>query len=253
MPTLDQIEGNRPTPIRNVRSNNRLLRTLPPEEYERVALTLEAVSMRAKEVFHKQGEPIREVYFPGGGACSLIKVMEDGMAAEIATVGNEGMLGSGVFFGDAVSTGEALVQVADGYAHKMPVAAFLLEMGRHGAFYNRIIRYSQAFMTQVMQTTVCNGLHNVEQRCCRWLLMTHDRVGEDQFRLTHEFLAAMLGVRRPTVTLIAAKLQLRGLVRYRRGHLTITDRPGLEKASCECYQTVRETFSRLLPELRAVG
>jgi CRP-like cAMP-binding protein len=232
---------------------NRLLQTLPADEYARIAAQLRVVPMKAKQVFHKQGEPIREVYFPEGGACSLTKVMQDGKVAEIATVGNEGMLGVGVFFGDHVSSGEALVQVPDGAAHTMSVEAFIAEMERRGAFYNRIIRYSQAFMTQIMQTTVCNGLHGVEQRCCRWLLMTHDRVRKDEFQLTHDFMAIMLGVRRPTVTLIAAKLQMEGLIRYRRGFITIADRRGLEKAACECYESVKTNFARLLPELPAIG
>jgi CRP-like cAMP-binding protein len=230
-----------------------LLQSLPAEEYARIAPQLHAVSMKAKEVFHKQGEEIRQVYFPGGGACSLIKVMQDGTVAEIATIGNEGMIGVGVFFGDDLSTGEALVQVPDGEAHTMSVEAFIHEMNRRGAFYNRIIRYSQAFATQIMQTTVCNGLHSAEQRCCRWLLMTHDRVRRDEFELTHEFLATMLGVRRPTVSIIALDLQLRGLIHYRRGFMTIVDRAGLEKASCECYETVRENFARLMPEMPPIG
>jgi CRP-like cAMP-binding protein len=226
---------------------------LPADEYARISPYLHATTMKARQVFHKQGEPIRDVYFPGGGACSLTKVMRDGKVAEIATVGNEGMIGASVFFGDELSAGEAIVQVADGEAHSMPVDAFVQEMSRRGAFYNRVIRYSQAFTTQIMQTTVCNGLHSVEQRCCRWLLMTHDRVRHDEFQLTHEFLAIMLGVRRPTVTLTAAKLQMSGWIHYRRGFMTIVDRAGLERASCECYDVVKGNFARLLPELPAVG
>jgi CRP-like cAMP-binding protein len=253
MTTLQEIETTRPTAIAHTLSENRLLKSLPPDEYVRISMHLHAVSMIAKQVFHKQGEPIKDVYFPGGGACSLIKVMLDGTIAEIATVGNEGMLGAGVFFGDDLSTGEAIVQVSDGQAHTMPIDAFVQEMARHGNFYSRIVRYLQAFSTQVMQTTVCNGLHSAEQRCCRWLLMTHDRVRQPEFGLTHEFLAVMLGVRRPTVTLIAAKLQSAGLISYRRGHITIVDRPGLEKMSCECYETVKANFARLLPELPPMG
>jgi CRP-like cAMP-binding protein len=253
MTTLQDVETIRATPIAHVPSENRLLKTLPPDEYARISLLLHAVSMKAKQVFHKQGQPIRDVYFPGGGACSLVKVMKDGRIAEIATVGNEGIIGAGVFFGDNLSTGEALVQVSDGAAHTMPIDAFIHEMGRRGDFYDRIVRYAQAFTTQVMQTTVCNGLHSAEERCCRWLLMTHDRIRQDEFGLTHEFLAVMLGVRRPTVTLIAAKLQSAGLISYRRGYITIVDRRGLEKASCECYETVKANFTRLLPELPPMG
>lgn len=253
MTTLQEVETTRPTGIAHVRSENRLLKSLPPDEYARIAPHLHTVTMIAKQVFHKQGQPIREVYFPGGGACSLVKVMQDGNVAEIATIGNEGMLGAGVFFGDNLSAGEAIVQVSDGEAHTMPVELFLLEMARHGAFYDRIVRYLQAFTTQIMQTTVCNGLHSAEQRCCRWLLMTHDRVRQSEFGLTHEFLAVMLGVRRPTVTLIASKLQEAGLISYRRGHITIVDRPGLEKMTCECYETVKANFARLLPEQPPMG
>ena len=253
MTALNEIEPTTATPLSETPSKNRLLRTLPPDDYDRISRQLHAVTMVPKQVFHKQGQLIRDVYFPGGGACSLIKVMQDGKVAEIATVGNEGMLGAGVFFGDDISTGDGIVQVSDGEAHTMPVDAFIREMGHHGNFYNRIVRYAQAFANQIMQTTACNGLHSAEQRCCRWLLMTHDRVRQHEFGLTHEFLAVMLGVRRPTVTLIAAKLQGEGLISYRRGHITILDRPGLEKMSCECYETVKANFARLLPELPPMG
>jgi len=251
--TLQDIDTTTASPLTDTPSRNRLLQTLPADEYDRISSQLQAVTMKPKQVLHKQGEKIRYVYFPGGGACSVTKVMEDGKVAEIATVGSEGMLGASVFFGDDLSTGETLVQVPDGEGHRMATEAFIAEMSRREAFYNRIIRYSQAFTAQIMQTTVCNGLHSVEQRCCRWLLMTHDRVQTDEFQLTHEFLSVMLGVRRPTVTLIAAKLQVRGLIQYRRGFMKITDRPGLEQASCECYQAVKANFARLLPELPPVG
>ena len=250
---LSDLDPTVVSPLPYVPSKNRLLGTLPADEHARISSQLNAVTMKAKQVLHKQGEKIREVYFPGGGACSLTKVMQDGGVAEIATVGDEGMIGAGVFFGDEVSSGETLVQVPDGQAHTMSVDAFIQEMARRGAFYNRIIRYSQAFTNQIMQTTVCNGLHSAEQRCCRWLLMTHDRVRKDEFELTHEFLAVMLGVRRPTVTLIAAKLQLEGLIHYRRGFMKIVDRPGLENAACECYEAVKGNFARLLPELPPMG
>ena len=144
-----------------------------------------------------------------------------------------------------------MVQLVGPGAHVMGAARFIREMARRGAFFNRIIRYNQALMSQIMQTIACNGLHPAEQRCCRWLLMTHDRAGADEFAFTHEFLATMLGVRRPTVTLIAATLQRRGLVEYGRGWVRIVDRPGLEAASCECYQTVKAQMQRMLPELGA--
>jgi CRP-like cAMP-binding protein len=179
--------------------------------------------------------------------------MRDGQIAEIATIGSEGVIGASVFFGDDQSFSETIVQVPHGDGFRMPVDAFVTEMSRRGAFYNRIIRYSQALMSQVMQTTVCNGLHSVEQRCCRWLLMTCDRVGTDDLRLTHEFLSIMLGVRRPTVTLVMGDLQNAGLVENRRGMIHIVDRRRLEATACECYAALRANFARLLPEIGRVS
>jgi hypothetical protein len=175
--------------------------------------------------------------------------MKDGQTAEIATIGNEGIIGAGVFFGDDQSPGEALVQVGNGDGYKMPVASFMAEMERQGAFYNRVIRYSQALLMQVMQTTVCNGLHSAEQRCCRWILMTRDRVGINDLKLTHEFLAIMLGVRRPTVTLVVQDLHAAGLIKTHRGFIHIVDVQKLEATACECYATVKANFHRLLPEM----
>jgi CRP-like cAMP-binding protein len=240
-------------PATSHRPVNKLLATLPPDDYQRIAAHLTTVPLRFKEVLYKQDEVIRHIFFPGGGACSLTKVMQDGRVAEIATVGNEGALGTSVFFGDDQSFSETIVQVAEGDGFRMPVDIFVAEMARRGAFYNRIIRYSQALMSQVMQTTVCNGLHSVEQRACRWLLMTFDRVGHDNLRLTHEFMSVMLGVRRPTVTLIIGDLQKAGLVESKRGLIHVVNRRGLEETSCECYETVKETFARLLPEMEPVS
>ncbi|RPI56783.1 MAG: Crp/Fnr family transcriptional regulator [Acidobacteria bacterium] len=234
-----------------LRSRNKLLASLPLEDYQRIAPHLRSVPMKLKQVLHKQDEPIQDVYFPSGGACSLVKTLRDGQAAEVATIGAEGAVGASVFFGQRIAECDVLVQVAGPVADAMKADMFNSEMERRGAFFNRVIRYNQALMSQIMQTTACNGLHSAEQRCCRWLLMTHDRAGCDEFTLTHEFLATMLGVRRPTVTIVAATLQARGLIQYRRGSVAIADRAGLESASCECYQTVKATWDRLLPELRA--
>ena len=233
------------------RPMNKLLGVLPSHDFDRLKPYLTRVPMKFKQVLHKQGERIAQVYFPSGGALSLIRTLSDGQVAEIATVGNEGMVGAFVFFGDPESVGETIVQVSDGDGYAMAVEAFKMEMHQRGAFYNLIIRYNAALTNQVMQTTVCNSLHSAEQRGCRWLLMTHDRVGKDGFQLTHEFMAGMLGVRRPTVTLIAGSLQRAGLISYRRGYVTILNREGLEAASCECYETVKRSFQRLLPELPA--
>jgi CRP-like cAMP-binding protein len=230
-------------------TTNRLLLSLPAEDYQRLAPHLHVVPMTPRRVLQKQDEPIHDVYFPGGGACSLVKIMQDGKTAEIATIGDEGIIGAGVFFGQRESVGEVVVQVPGAVALAMQVDVFIAEMSRRDALYNRVVRFNQGLTSQIMQTTACNGLHSVEQRCCRWLLMTHDRVKRDDFPLTHEFVATMLGVRRPTVTLVAHALQQAGLITYRRGHVTIVNREKLEAASCECYETVRRTFSRLIPEV----
>jgi CRP-like cAMP-binding protein len=242
-------------PVPLVPTANKLLSTLPLVDRQRISSYLTTVSATFKQVFYKQDASITDVYFPGSGAWSLTKTMEDGGTAEVGTIGNEGMIGSSVFFGDRISHTEAIVQVAgDLGAYKMPVAAFLAEMERHGAFYNRVIRYHQALAIQIQQTTACNALHPAEQRCCRWLLMTRDRVGSDELKLTHEFLAVMLGVRRPTVTLIAGALQKAGLITNgHRGVINIADHRRLEAASCECYATVKANFARLLPEIPAAG
>ena len=233
------------------RSPNKLLASLPVEDYERIASSLTSVPMRLKKVLHKQDEPIEVVYFPSGGAVSLVKMLKDGQVAEVATIGSEGAVGASVFFGQRVADCDVLVQLEGPPAEVMSAARFNAEMDRRGAFFNHVVRYNQALMSQIMQTTVCNGLHSAEQRCCRWLLMTHDRAGVVEFPLTHECLATMLGVRRPTVTIVANQLQRAGLIQYRRGFVTIVDRAKLEAASCECYATVKEQMTRLLPDFRA--
>src|SRR5436190_316468 len=238
------------------RFTNKLLSTLPAPDRDRIAPNLTSVPIAFKQVLYKQDATINDVYFPGGGAWSLTKTMEDGGTAEVGTIGNEGMIGSAVFFGDRQSHTETIVQIAEEHAgaFKMPVAAFVAEMEVRGPFYNRVIRYHQALSIQIQQTTACNALHPAEQRCCRWLLMTRDRIGTDELKLTHEFLAIMLGVRRPTVTIILGTLEKAGLLgNGHRGAITITDRKKLEAASCECYATVKANFARLLPEIPATG
>jgi len=237
-----------PLPISPSNCDNKLLAVLPVEDRQRVMAQLSIVPFQFRQVLHKQGETIEDVYFPCGGACSLTKTMEDGRTAEVGTVGNEGMLGAAVFFGDGQAQSDVIVQVAAKSGYKMAVRSFVEEMNLHGAFYNRVIRYYQALAIQVMQTTACNALHSAEQRCCRWLLMTRDRVGSDDLSLTHEFLAIMLGVRRSTVSIIVEGLQKAGLVDTRRGQITIVDRQRLEASSCECYAAVKANFARLLPD-----
>ncbi len=226
---------------------NTLLSSLPTEDFQRVSSQLTWRPLKVRQTLHKNGDPISEVFFPGRSVCSITNAMEDGGVVEVATVGREGLVGIGAVLGNSIAAGEAFVQVAGEPAGVMSIDAFRREMERRGPFYEVVSRYSQAFVALLMQSVACNGLHSAEERCCRWLLMTHDRIGQDEFPLTHEFLAIMLGVRRPTVTLVMAELARAGTVSHVRGHVRIVDREGLEAASCECYRNVRAVFDRLLP------
>jgi CRP-like cAMP-binding protein len=228
---------------------NRLLAILPRQERERLAPHLRTVSLALKTVLYEADEPITYVYFPRRGlAVSAIVFMENGSASEVGTVGFEGMAGLPVFLGADTSTCQAIIQVP-GEALRMRASTFREEIGRLESLVELLQRYTQAYMGQIMQSAACNDLHTVEERMCRWLLMTHDRVESDVLPLTQEFLAVMLGVRRPSVTVVAGVLQRSGLIRYQRGKITVLDRAGLEKASCECYHTVRKQFTRLLGEV----
>src|SRR5512145_968779 len=172
--------------------SNQLLTSLQPDELQRVSSELTWRPLKVRQVLHKHGEPISEVFFPGRSVCSITNVMEDGGIVEVATVGREGLIGVGAVFGAPVSSGEAFVQIASEPAAVMSLDAFRREMDRRGAFYDRVTKYSQAFLNMLMQSVACNGLHSAEQRCCRWLLVTHDRIEQDEFPLTHELLAIML-------------------------------------------------------------
>ena len=228
------------------RPRNQLLSALPDEDFLRIRPDLKIVPIRAKQVLHKQGERIEHVYFPNGGVCSVTTVLSDGSMVEAATVGDEGMLGLEAFHSeDATAPGETLMQVPDTDAVEMSVKAFRTEIERHGALYRLMGRYTQVVIAQIMQSAACNALHVVEQRCARWLLMTHDRMHETDFKLSHEFLGVMLGVRRPTVTLVAGTLQKAGLIRYSHGRVNVLDRKALEGASCECYAVIRGHFDGL--------
>lgn len=236
-------------------SLNHLLASLPADDYQRLSSDLTWRPLKVRQVLHKHGETVSEIYFPGRSVCSITNVMEDGGIVEVATVGREGLVGIAPIFGAPAASGEAFVQIAAEPAAVMGIDAFRREMKRRGAFYDRVTRYSQAFVNMLMQSVACNGLHSAEQRCCRWLLMTHDRIAQDDFPLTHEFLAIMLGVRRPTVTLVMAELTRAGIVSHVRGHVRIVDRKGLEHAACECYRNTRTVSNRLLgqPERRDVA
>jgi CRP-like cAMP-binding protein len=245
------VVASRPLPPPEPRSRNRLLAALPADEYQRLRPMLAIIPLTFKQTLHKHGEKVSHVYFPGGGVCSMTSAMEDGRMVEVATVGNEGLIGIAAFFGDELPSGDAMVQVpvAGGEAEVMTVGNFRREMERRGPLFELVRRYSIALTTLIMQSAACNSLHSAEQRCARWLLMTHDRINGDDFSLTQEFLAVMLGVRRSTVTVIAGALHEARLIEYSHKHIRVIDRKGLEAASCECYRVVHAQFRRLLPYL----
>ncbi len=224
---------------------NQLLSALPPEEYERFLPQLEPVDLTFKQIIYTPNQPIEYVYFPNRGIVSLVNLTENGGTVEAATVGNEGMVGIPILLGTDRMIGQAMVQVA-GDALRMRADAFRHQVTPGSPLYNLLLRYTQALIDLISQSVACNCLHSVEKRCCRWLLLCQDRVQSNEFHLTQEFLSQMLGVRRASVSVVAAILQKAGLIRYSRGKITICDRPGLEAASCECYQIVKNEFDRLL-------
>jgi CRP-like cAMP-binding protein len=236
-PVRPPPDGHRPT--------NRLLACLPDSDFQRLRPHLKNRPATVKQVFHPLNHPVREVIFPNGGVASVTTVMKDGAMVEIATVGDEGFIGMNALFGAGMVAGETMLQVPDSSVEVLPVEIFRRELERRGPFFECVQRYSQGFVILVMQSTACMALHSVVERCCRWLLMAHDRVRRDDFQLSHEFLAMMLGSTRPTVTVVAGTLQKAGLIKYIHGHITILDRAGLEAASCECYGTVKAHFDRL--------
>jgi CRP-like cAMP-binding protein len=238
-------KASRPPPSR---SPNKLLAALPEADYRRILPSLTTIPLTFKLVLHKAGGKVDTIYFPGGGVCSITNVMSDGRMVEVATIGNEGIVGISAFFGVDISAGEAFVQVSDGgEAQAMSLDAFRRELDRRGPFYELVGRYAQALQTLIMQSAACFSMHSVEERCSRWLLMTQDRVGRDNFQLTHEFLGYMLGTRRPTVSLVLGTLEKAGIIQNDTKRITIVNRKKLEEASCECYQNVKVMFDDLLP------
>jgi CRP-like cAMP-binding protein len=224
---------------------NRLLAALPPGDLAELRHWLEPVELHAREVLHAPGEPIAWVYFPEDGYASVIAYLEDGDAAEVGLVGREGVVGLPVLLGADHDDLEAMVQ-CPGTALRMGAAALREEMDRTPAFRALLLRYALVHHGQVARTAACNGRHHTDQRLARWLLMAHDRAKEDEFPMTHEFLSMMLGVRRAGITVAAGALQKAGFIRYERGCIEVTDRPGLESASCECYGVVRRACDALL-------
>jgi CRP-like cAMP-binding protein len=236
----------RPPPA-DSQPKNKLLASLPRADFERLRPHLKTIPLQAKQILHPVNEPVRQVFFLNGGVASMTTVMKNGAMVEIATVGDEGLVGINAYFGGEMLSGETMVQVPvpNASAEVMSTETFKRELGRAGPFQECVQRYSQGLLMLMMQSTGCMALHPVQERCCRWLLMTHDRVRTDEFHLSHEFLAMMLGSTRPTVTLVAGTLQKAGLIKYTHGRIRILDRKSLEDASCECYATVKANFDRL--------
>jgi CRP-like cAMP-binding protein len=233
--------------LTNVRGRNRLIGALPHDEYQRIKPYLEPVIFHQRQSLFEAYENIRYVYFPETLVVSIVSALESGRTVEVGTAGYEGMAGLPLFLADNTSSVRAFAQIP-GLAHRMDAKAFI-ELSAQGAFNQIMLRYTMAFVTMVAQTAACNGGHLVEQRCARWLLMTHDRVEGDRLTLTHEFLAFMLGIRRAGVTNVMRTFQDYGIIQYTRGQVEIIDRPRLEKASCECYEVVRANNERLLPRI----
>jgi CRP-like cAMP-binding protein len=226
---------------------NRLLAALPENEYARIAAHLSAAPLHARQVIQKRDEPLTHVYFPGRTLCSLVINMEDGASAEIAVVGSEGIVGAEAAFGLRVASCDAVVQATgDGEALAMSVDAFRAELARHGALEFLARRYNQAFTGFVMQSVACNALHSVHARCCRWFLHAQDRLESSDLPLTQDALSTMLGVRRPTVTMVISDLTQLGILATSRKMIRIVDRAGLESHACVCYVRVKELFDTLL-------
>jgi CRP-like cAMP-binding protein len=238
--------GRMSAPVARASPQNHLLQALPRADYQRLEAHLELVPMPLGEVIYESGSRLQYVYFPTTSIISLLYVMEDGASAEIAIVGNEGVLGISLFMGGETTPSRALVQSA-GHGYRLKAGLLKDEFARFGPTMHLLLRYTQALITQMAQTAVCNRHHSVDQQLCRWLLLSLDRLSTNELAMTQELIANMLGVRREGVTEAAGNWQGAGLIRYRRGKITVLDRPGLEARSCECYRVVKTEFDRLLP------
>jgi CRP-like cAMP-binding protein len=244
------------TDLNNPRQNH-LLDALPAAVCERLFSYLELVPMPLSEVLYESGDKLRYAYFPTTCIVSKLYVMENGASAEIAVVGNDGIIGVALFMGGGTMPHRAVVQSA-GYAYRLRAHLLVKEFNRfggrrYGALHDILLRYTQALITQMAQTAVCNRHHSVDQQLCRWLLLSLDRLPGNELIMTQELIANMLGVRREGVTEAARKLQRAGLIDYCRGHITVLDKPGLEARACECYQVVKSEFDRLLPSHHVVA
>lgn len=225
---------------------NHLLAALPAEEWSRWQSMLEPVQLPLGTVLYESGMAMSHVYFPTTAIVSLLYVLKDGASAEIAVVGNEGIVGISLFMGGETTPSRSVVQSA-GQGFRMRGQELKDEFGRSGAVLHLLLRYTQALITQMAQTAVCNRHHSLDQQLCRWLLLSLERLPGNDLVMTQELIANMLGVRREGVTEAATNLQRDGLIRYRRGHITVLDRPGLERRTCECFAVVQKEYQRLLP------
>jgi CRP-like cAMP-binding protein len=230
-------------------NQNHLLAALLDADFDRIAQHLELVPMLLGDVLHESGGKLQHAYFPTTSIVSLQYVLENGSSSEIAGVGNEGVLGVSLFMGGETTPSRAVVQTG-GHGYRLRNHILIEEFNRAGPVLRLLLRYTQALITQLSQTAVCNRHHSVEQQLCRWLLLTADRVPSLELTMTQELIANMLGVRREGVTEAAGKLQGYGFIRYRRGHITVVDRAGLEGRVCECYGVVKKEFARLLSDVR---
>lgn len=223
---------------------NRLLAALPEEEYQRLKPSFELLALPVGKVIYQAEQQLNYLYFPTTSMVALLYTLEDGMSAEVGLTGNDGVVGIGLFLGGDSTPNQAVVQIG-GEAIRIEARVVQQEFKRGAGFQQVLLRYTQALITQISQTAICNRLHSVEQRFCRWLLLSHDRIKSDQLVMTQELIASMLGGRRESVTVAAGRLQDAGLIRYARGHITILDRAGLEANVCECYRVVKTEYERL--------
>jgi len=230
-------------------NQNHLLAALPTEEFERLAAHLELAPMLLGDILYEPGGQMQHAYFPTTAIVSLHYVMESGASAESAGVGNEGVVGISLFMGGDTTPSSAVVQTA-GHAYRLPGRLLKQEFHRGGMMQGLLLRYTQALITQMFQTAACNRHHSVEQQLCRWLLLTLDRMSTSDLVMTQELVASMLGVRREGITQAAGRLQEAGCIRYRRGHISVLDRAGLETRTCECYAVVKKELGRLLSDVR---
>ena len=230
-------------------SQNHLLAALPTAEFEALATHLELVPMRLGQMLYEPGGQLQHAYFPTSSIVSLHYVMESGASAETAGVGNEGMVGVSLFMGGDTTPSSAVVQTA-GHAYRLERRLLKQEFERGGLLQKLLLRYTQALLTQMAQTAVCNRHHSLEQQLCRWLLLTLDRLPSNELVMTQELVASMLGVRREGITVAAGDLQRAGYISYRRGHIAVLNRTGLETQSCECYAVVKKELKRLLSDVR---